>query len=176
MQLQRGGQWFKGKSLDGTCPVGPWLISADEIDGVLVILTPQAMTDPAKVAESLSETFTEKRFPLFTSWMGGIDVERGTGILNQAGIPTYDTPEQAIRAFIHLHEYSRNLEMLQEIPARLSRTLRFERERARNIIEEGLGRVAAVLPHDLAQARDLLRLGHRERAVAEGLGGIGDAE
>ncbi len=32
LQKAHGGQWYKGKSLDGTCPVGPWLISADEID------------------------------------------------------------------------------------------------------------------------------------------------
>jgi acetyltransferase len=70
--------------------------------------------------------------------MGGLDVERGIGILNQAGIPTYDTPEQAIRAFLYMVEYSRNLEMLQEIPPRLSRAIRFDRERARGLIEEGL--------------------------------------
>jgi acetyltransferase len=113
-------------------------VSAREIDGVLVILTPQAMTDPTKVAETVAEAFGKQRFPVFASWMGGLDVERGIGILNQAGIPTYDTPEQAIRAFLYMVEYSRNLEMLQEIPPRLSRAIRFDRERARGLIEEWL--------------------------------------
>ena len=120
-------------------------VSAQEVDGVLVILTPQAMTDPTKVAETLCGAFTRSHFPVFASWMGGLNVERGNEILNRAGIPTYETPEQAIRAFMYMYEYSRNLEMLQEIPPRLSRTLRFERERARGLIDEGLGRQSRVL-------------------------------
>src|SRR5690606_11858771 len=30
-QRQHGGQWFKGKSVDGTCPMGPWIVTADEV-------------------------------------------------------------------------------------------------------------------------------------------------
>jgi acetyltransferase len=129
-------------------------VSAREVDAVLVVLTPQAMTDPTKVAEMLSEAFAKKRFPVFASWMGGLDVERGTEILNQAGIPTYDTPEQAIRAFVYLYEYSRNLEMLQETPPRMSRALCLQRERARDIVAEGLRRTRPVLTE--LESKDLL--------------------
>ncbi len=129
-------------------------VSAREIDGVLVILTPQSMTDPTKVAETIASAFTRTRFPLFASWMGALDVERGIEILNEAGIPTYDTPEQAIRAFMYMYEYSRNLELLQEIPPRTSRTRRFERERARDIIDEGLERVDPVLTE--VESKELL--------------------
>ncbi|MGD8371833.1 MAG: acetate--CoA ligase family protein, partial [Syntrophobacterales bacterium] len=111
-------------------------IGAKEFDGVLAILSPQAMTDPTAVAKGLAQLSKSKRYPLFASWMGGLDVEKGIEILNQAGIPTYHTPEQAIRAFMYMHEYSRELEMLQEIPPKHPRTLQFNREQAASIIDE----------------------------------------
>jgi acetyltransferase len=111
-------------------------IDAKEFDGVLAILSPQAMTDPTAVAKGLAQLSKSKRYPLFASWMGGVDVEKGIDILNQAEIPTYNTPEQAIRAFMYMHEYSRELEMLQQIPPQLSRTLQFNREQAASIIDE----------------------------------------
>jgi acetyltransferase len=111
-------------------------IGAQELDGVLAVLTPQAMTDPTAVANGLARISKSRRYPLFASWMGGADVEKGTEILNQAEIPTYGTPEQAIRAFMYMHEYSRNLEILQEIPPKLPRTLQFDRQQADSIIAE----------------------------------------
>jgi len=129
-------------------------IGAKEIDGVLVILSPQAMTDPTAVAHSLAKFSKSKRYPLFASWMGGVDVEEGTEILNQAEIPTYGTPEQAIRAFMYMHEYSRNLESLQEIPPKLSKTLKFDRNRAQKIIEQGSYGEGSVLTE--LQAKEVL--------------------
>ncbi len=114
--------------------------TAWELDGILVILTPQAMTDPTAVAERLAQTLKGKRYPVLASWMGGVDVEHGRKILNNAGIPTHDTPEQAIRAFMGMYEYSQNLEMLQEIPPRLSTALHFDRDRARALLDKGLKR------------------------------------
>ena len=120
-------------------------IGAQELDGVLAVLTPQAMTDPTAVAHGLARISKSRRYPLFASWMGGADVEKGTEILNQAEIPTYGTPEQAIRAFIYMHEYSRNLEILQEIPPKLPRTLQFDRQRAASIIDEASRQQKTVL-------------------------------
>jgi len=113
-------------------------VAAKEFDGVLVILSPQAMTDPTAVAEMLASTFQKKRYPLFTAWMGGVDVAKGKDILNKAGIPTYDTPEQAIRAFLYMVDYSRNLKILQEIPPKLPRSIAFDRPQARKLIDTAL--------------------------------------
>ena len=120
-------------------------IEAKEFDGVLAILSPQAMTDSTAVANSLAQFSKSKRYPLFASWMGGLDVEKGIEILNQAGIPTYHTPEQAIRAFMYMCEYSRNLEILQEIPPKLPRTLQFDRQQAGSIIDEASRQQKTVL-------------------------------
>ncbi len=120
-------------------------LSAKELDGALLILTAQGMTDPTGVAEKLAQTLRGKPYPVFTSWMGGMDVEKGRDILNHAGIPTYDTPEQAVRAFMYMYEYSRNLKMLQEIPPKLSHELSFDRDRAQAVIEQGLKRENGLL-------------------------------
>jgi acetyltransferase len=116
-----------------------------EIDGLLVILNPQAMTDPAEVAEVLIEALENKPYIVFASWMGGRDVERGIEILNGAGIPTYDTPEQAIKSFMYLYHYTENLKMLQEIPPKVTRELQFDRTSARALIEKGLKRKNGLL-------------------------------
>ena len=108
------------------------------IDGMLVIVNPQAMTDPTEVAEALSKDLRRKRYPVFTAMMGGMDVEKGRAILNDAGIPTYDTPERAIRSFAVLCDYARNLKLLQEIPSRVFRDVETEEGQARELVEKAL--------------------------------------
>ncbi|MDH3555632.1 MAG: bifunctional acetate--CoA ligase family protein/GNAT family N-acetyltransferase [Deltaproteobacteria bacterium] len=113
-------------------------LKAKELNGLLLILTAQGMTNPAEVAELLTQKLKAKPCPVFASWMGGMEVEKGRAILNHAGIPTYDTPESAVKAFMYMHEYSCNLQMLQEIPPKLAKELHFDRDWARAIIDEEL--------------------------------------
>ncbi len=71
-------------------------------DGVLVILTPQDMTDPTQTAEAVKSLAKIDGKPVLASWMGGAEVAAGRAILHGAGIPTFDFPDEAARAF-HLH-------------------------------------------------------------------------
>ena len=64
---------------------------------------------------------------------------KGRDIFNQAGIPTFDTPERAVRAFMDIYRFSKNIEMLQQIPSRLPKRLEFDRETAKSLIQEGIG-------------------------------------
>jgi acetyltransferase len=111
--------------------------TAPETDGLLIMLVPQAMIDPAGVARALIEPLKDRPFPVFTAWIGGPRVEKGREIFNRAAIPTFDTPERAIRAFMDLWRYTRNIEMLQEIPARFPHRLAFDTEKARKTITSG---------------------------------------
>ena len=86
------------------------------VDAVLVILTPQAMTDPTATAEAVGKAAAHAHKPVLAAWMGGRAVAEGIQMLNTAGIPTYNTPEKAVRAFMHLVSYARNLEILHETP------------------------------------------------------------
>ncbi len=91
---------------------------AKEIDGMLILVNPQAMTDPSEVARFLAKSLADKPYPVFTVLMGGMDIEEGLKILNKEGIPTYESPERAVRSFAVLFDYARNLDLLQEIPPR----------------------------------------------------------
>ena len=85
-------------------------------DGLLVILAPQGMTDPAHVAESLKAHASQHGKPVLASWMGGKSVAGGIAILNGAGIPTFSYPDTAARAFTYMWKYTYNLRGLYETP------------------------------------------------------------
>jgi acetyltransferase len=86
-------------------------------DGMLVILTPQAMTDPTRIAEQLKPLAKQEGKPLLASWMGGVDVAAGEEILNRANIPTFPYPDTAARAFNYMWRYSYNLRGIYETPS-----------------------------------------------------------
>ena len=86
-------------------------------DGMLVILTPQAMTDPTRIAEQLKPLAKQEGKPVLASWMGGVDVAAGEEILNRANIPTFPYPDTAARAFNYMWKYSYNLRGLYETPS-----------------------------------------------------------
>lgn len=85
-------------------------------DGMLVILTPQAMTDPSETAEQLRPYATSLGKPVLASWMGGADIANGVKILNQANIPTFPYPDTAARMFTYMARYSGILERMFETP------------------------------------------------------------
>jgi acetyltransferase len=120
-------------------------LGAPEINVLLIILTPQAMTDPSAVATTLSHLLRGAVRSVFTVWMGGVDVEPGRAIFHEAGIPTYETPERAIAAFIRLYSYKRNLELLQEVPPQWPQALQFDQGRARTLIRDALQSARPVL-------------------------------
>ena len=94
------------------------LMDDPNCDGVLAILTPQAMSDPTATAKALVEVSrTHKLKPLLTSFMGKIKVAEGIRIFREAHLPTFNTPEDAVRAYMYMYQYTRNLANLYETPA-----------------------------------------------------------
>jgi len=85
-------------------------------DGLLVVLTPQAMTDPTETARRLTAFAVTRGKPVLASWMGGKDVVAGEAILNQANIPTFGYPDTAARTFTLMDRYAYNLRGLYETP------------------------------------------------------------
>lgn len=90
-------------------------------DGLLVILTPQAMSDPTQTAEELKKLYGRPPQypygkPVLASWMGGADIASGEAILNQANIPTFAFPDTAARVFQYMWRYHKRLQSLYETP------------------------------------------------------------
>ncbi len=85
-------------------------------DGLLVLLTPQAMTDPTATARAVADATRAAGKPVLACWMGGAAVRPGRDVLAGAGVPTFDAPEPAVAAFLHMVEYRRNQELLYETP------------------------------------------------------------
>jgi acetyltransferase len=86
-------------------------------DGLLVILAPQGMTDPAQVAEAVKAHGRIHGKPVLASWMGGEAVAKGIATLNTAGIPTFSYPDNAVSAFTYMWNFSYNLRGLYETPS-----------------------------------------------------------
>ncbi|PIE81673.1 MAG: acetyl CoA synthetase subunit alpha [Chloroflexi bacterium] len=99
------------------------IVASDpQSDGLLVILTPQAMTDATQTAEFIKDKFSRPASypfgkPILASWMGGADVSAGETILNRANIPTFDYPDAAARVFNYMWRYNRRLKSLYETPS-----------------------------------------------------------
>jgi acetyltransferase len=103
-------------------------------DGMLVVLTPQDMTEPTETAERLVPYIQSTRKPVLASWMGGVEVAPGTSILNGADIPTFDYPDAAARAFANMWRYTYNLRGIYETPELATEEEDVDRERAEEII------------------------------------------
>jgi len=124
-------------------------------DGLLVILTPQAMTDPTATAESLKQYAKTYDKPILASWSGGQDIAAGESILNKAGIPTFMYPDTAAEAFAYMWKYNDNLQALYET-VNLSRDAahKLNREAATALIEKVRGEGRYLLTE--AESKDLL--------------------
>ncbi len=83
-------------------------------DGLLVILTPQAMSEPTRAAEALKAFAHLEGKPILASWMGGADVAAGVEILNRVGIPTFVYPDTAARVFHAMWRSTYNLRAVRD--------------------------------------------------------------
>ncbi|MEM3614791.1 MAG: GNAT family N-acetyltransferase [Nitrososphaerales archaeon] len=94
----------------------------ENIDGIVIIYTAQAVADPIEIAKAVVEVCKSERYThktILTSFMGAGVIEEANRILNENGIPTYSTPEQAVKTYLYMYQYKRNLELLYETPEEL---------------------------------------------------------
>lgn len=120
-------------------------LNAHEVNGVLILLSPHLMTEPTEVAKSIVNGLQDKKHPVFACWIGGDDVESGREILNLAGIPTFDSPDRAVRAFMDLNQHAKINEMLQQIPPKLPQKMKFDYNAAHQMIHNKLNKQEYVM-------------------------------
>lgn len=129
------------------------IVLADpSVDGVLVLLTPQAMTDPDACAEAVINAAAMSPKPVLACWMGEGLVARGRSRFDVAGIAHFNSPEAGVEAFGYLASYRANQKILLETPAPLSQTRSPDVESARLIIQNALSERRNILSSVEAKA------------------------
>ena len=114
------------------------VLADSAVDGLLVLLTPQAMTDPTACAEGVITAAERVHKPVLACWMGENLVAQGRQRFADAGIPHFNSPEGGVDAFGYLACYRRNQKALLQVPAPLSKHREPDVEGARLIIEHAL--------------------------------------
>ncbi len=92
------------------------------IDGILIILTHQAGSEPVEIAKAIAELVRGKSYQnktILTSFMGFDAVQEANKIFNANNIPTYSTPEQGIKTYMYMYNYQVNLDLLYQTPEEL---------------------------------------------------------
>ena len=137
--------WSKGNPVDILGDASPErftqalnaVLADANVDGALVILTPQDMTDPTKAAEAVSASVGSFHKPIIASWMGGRLVEEGHHILTSHSIPCFSYPDEASKTFATMWRYSKALKNLYRTPrsdSALSRTVLQREKTARELL------------------------------------------
>jgi acetyltransferase len=116
--------WSRGNPLDviGDAPGERYVQTLDvlltdpEVDAVLLIHAPTAIVESQTIAAAVAEMMQATNRNVLASWVGGDAVRQAKQIFSDRGIPVYETPDKAVRAFLHLVHYRRNQELLMETP------------------------------------------------------------
>ncbi|MEI6984928.1 MAG: bifunctional acetate--CoA ligase family protein/GNAT family N-acetyltransferase [Rhodospirillaceae bacterium] len=125
------------------------LLDDSDADGFLVLNCPTAVGDSYWAAQAVIDTITKhangKQRPVLTSWLGEGTAHQSRSLFAANSIPTYDTPGDATRAFMHLVQYSANQETLMETVDSIPEDFTVDETCARAIIDRALGEKRAWL-------------------------------
>jgi len=117
----------------------------DGVDGVLAILTPQAMTAPAEAAQAVIEAAKGSTKPVLACWMGEEQTAAARRSLLQARIPVFRTPDPAVQMFGHVSSFYRNQRALLQTPGPVAAQVPPDLDTARAIVEAALAERREVL-------------------------------
>jgi acetyltransferase len=152
--------WSHGNPVDvlGDAPAERFsralsIVVADpSVDAALVMLAPQAMTDPTTTARAVAAVADGTDRPVLAAWIGGPGMQPAQDLLNRAGIPTYSTPEKAVRAFSYLVAHAANRETLYETPRDIPIEFRPDKDRARTLFQRNVEAGHTFLSEDESKA------------------------
>lgn len=128
------------------------ILAEPKVDALLVLLTPQAMTDPTACAEAVTNAVCEQGKPVLACWMGETLVAEARKIFDQADIPQFRSPEAGVDAFGYLANYRRNQKALLQAPPPLAEHQAPGVEGARLIIEHAISEHRYTLSSSEAKA------------------------
>jgi acetyltransferase len=128
------------------------LLEDSQSDAVLFIHAPTAIVPSAEIAAAVAPVVKQAQRNVLACWLGGDAVRQARDTFEEAGIPTYDTPEEAVRAFVQLVQYRRNQDLLMEVPPSRSAEFVHDREKARAVVQSAIADGRAMLSEPEAKA------------------------
>lgn len=155
-------QWSHANPIDllGDASAERYQIAVDaclndpEVDGVLVMLSPQAMTDTEACARAVIEAKKKSRKPVLACWMGEQQVKAAHKVFSQHQLPSFHNPESSVEAFAYLTSYYHNQQLLMQVPGPLAARSEPDIDGARLIIESVLAENRQVL--NITESKALL--------------------
>lgn len=113
-------------------------LADDGVDATIVLLTPQAMTDPLGAAQVVTKATASAEKPVIACWMGKGQVAKAREHFTQEHLPQFTTPEAGVEAFSYLAAHQRNQRLLLQVPSPLTDRNGTDIKSARLIIEGAL--------------------------------------
>ncbi|HEY1438436.1 MAG TPA: bifunctional acetate--CoA ligase family protein/GNAT family N-acetyltransferase [Casimicrobiaceae bacterium] len=152
--------WSRGNPVDiiGDAPTERYaqslqiLFEDPQCDAVLFIHAPTAIVESSEIAAAVAPAIAKAPRNVLACWMGGDAVKQARAIFARAGIPTYDTPEEAVRAFLQVVQYRRNQDLLMEVPPSRSSEFVHDREKAQAVVAGAVAEGRAMLSEPEAKA------------------------
>ncbi len=119
--------WSRGNPVDvlGDADVARYGLAVEtclndpNVDGLLCICTPQGVTPASDLAAAVVKLAKDRQKPVLTVWMGEKGVADARRKFSENSIPTYPTPEEAVKTYMYMYRYRRNLDLLYETPEEL---------------------------------------------------------
>lgn len=175
--------WSKGNPIDilGDAPPEHFgaavstCLDDPQFDGVLVMLTPQAMTDARGAAQAVIDAVPDSnKKPVLACWMGESSVGDARRLLSVNGIPDFHTPERAVEAFSYLARHERNRTLALQTPGPLSDIKAPDIEKARAIIDGALADGRSMLSD--IEAKAVMNAFHVPINIALSAGSLDEAK
>ena len=147
-----------------------------EVNGVLIIYTPQGGASPTETAKAVTEYVKKARKPTLVALIGNTEVAKARQLLYESEIPTYEFPENAIRTYLYMYEYARNLEILYQTPEELPIEMGAPKNHLKTLIRKAVSdgrtllsgedsrkflttyRIGSVSPHLAKNVKDVERI------------------
>jgi acetyltransferase len=167
--------WSHGNPIDLIGDAGPERYRAavracledPGVDGIVAMLTPQAMTDPDSAALAVIEAASGAHKPVIACWMGESSVSAARVKLRHSGLPVFRGPEVAVETFAYLAQFYRNQKALLEAPGPLLELEPPDLARARALVRAALDEGRKVLtPTESKALLAAFRIPHAESSVA----------
>jgi acetyltransferase len=124
------------------------LLDEPQADAILFIHAPTAIVPSADIASALAPLIKTAGRNVLACWLGGDAIAQARNTFADAGIPTYATPETAVRAFMQIVQYRRNQQMLMQVPHSLAGPI--------NAAPENRAAAHAAVDKTLAEKREMM--------------------